>query len=83
MPAVRARISQEFGLLTLLGGLAGVTGWFWILNLYAPAIVLLGGAAAVVVAAYVSASRRHVDGTTESAALVVLAADFMSGAGYL
>jgi len=28
---------------TLPGGLAGVTGWFWILNLYAPAVVLLGG----------------------------------------
>jgi uncharacterized membrane protein (DUF4010 family) len=68
---------------TLLGGLAGVTGWFWILDLYAPAIVLLGGAAAMVVAAYVAASRRHVDGTTEIAALVVLASGFMAGAGHV
>src|SRR5215470_4303657 len=68
---------------TLLGGLAGVMGWFWILNLYAPATVLLGGAAGMIVAAYVAASRRHVDGTTEIAALVVLAAGFMAGAGYL
>lgn len=68
---------------TLLGGLAGVTGWFWILSLHAPAIVLLGGAAAVVVAAYTAGSRKHVDGTTEIAALVVLAAGYMAGSGYL
>lgn len=68
---------------TLLGGLAGVTGWFWTLNLHAPAIVLLGAAAAVVIAAYVAASRKHVDGTTEIAALIVLATGFMAGAEYL
>ena len=37
----------------------------------------------MVVAAYVAASRRHVDGTPEIAALVVLASGFMAGAGYL
>ena len=64
---------------TLLGGLAGVTGWLWTLNLHAAATILLGGATAMVVAAYVATSRKHVDGTTEVAALVVLAAAFVAG----
>jgi uncharacterized membrane protein (DUF4010 family) len=67
----------------LLGGLAGVTGWLWNQNFQAAAIILLGGATAVVVAAYIAASQRHVDGTTEVAALVVLAAGLLAGAGYL
>ena len=68
---------------TLLGGIAGVAGWFWILRFQAVAIVLLAGATALVVAAYVSASRRDVDGTTEVAALVVLSAGVLAGTGYL
>ena len=68
---------------TLLGGMAGVAGWFWILGFQAVAIVLLAGATALVVAAYVSASRRDVDGTTEVAALVVLSAGVLAGTGYL
>ena len=63
----------------LLGGLAGVAGWLWAQGERAPAALLLGGGAALVVAAYVAASRRDVDGTTEVAALVVLAAGFLAG----
>ena len=68
---------------TLLGGMAGVAGWFWTFGFQAVAIVLLAGATALVVAAYVAASRRDVDGTTEVAALVVLSAGVLAGTGYL
>ena len=63
----------------LLGGVAGLAGWLWEQGDRAPAVLLLGGAVALVVAAYVAASRRDVDGTTEVAALVVVAAGFLSG----
>ena len=66
---------------TLLGGLAGLSGWLWTAGLTAPAVVLLGAAAAITVAAYVAASRRDVDGTTEIAALVVMAAGVIAGIG--
>ena len=68
---------------TLLGGLAGIAGWLWGAGAVALATVLLGGGAALVVAAYVAASRHHVDGTTEVAALVVLAAGVLAGTGRL
>ena len=68
---------------TLLGGMAGVAGWFWTVGLQAAAIVLLAGATALVVVAYAAASRRDVDGTTEVAALVVLSAGVLAGTGYL
>ncbi len=68
---------------TLLGGLAGVTGWLWQHEARELAIVLLLSAGALVVAAYVASSRRELDATTEVAALVVLAAGVLAGAGYL
>ena len=76
----RARFAgiRTFTLLGLLGGVAGlmgVQGW------WAPAGALLAGGAALVVAAYVAASRIDVDGTTEVAALVVLAAGTLAGTG--
>lgn len=79
-PAARFAGIRTFTLLGLLGGIAGgllVDG--------APALaaVLVGGAAALVVAAYVRASRTDVDGTTEAAALVVLAAGALAGSGQL
>jgi hypothetical protein len=43
--------------------------------------VLLGAGALLVVAAYSAAARKNVDGTTEVAALVVLAAGFTAGLG--
>ena len=69
---------RTFTLLGLLGGLAGqltAAGQLW------PGVVLLAAAASLVVAAYAAASWRDVDGTTEVAALVVLAAGVMAGRG--
>jgi uncharacterized membrane protein (DUF4010 family) len=66
---------------TLLGGLGGIAGWLWLSDMRAFAIVLLAAAAALVVAAYIAASRSDVDGTTEAAALIVLAAGVLAGAG--
>lgn len=43
--------------------------------------MLLGAAAATTAAAYIAASRRDVDGTTEIAALVVMAAGVTAGIG--
>lgn len=68
---------------TLLGGLGGLAGWLSLGALLPLAVVLLGGAAALVVAAYVAASRVDVDGTTEVAAIVVLAAGTLSGSGQI
>src|ERR1700675_967630 len=59
---------------TLLGTLSGIAGWMWTQGWQVLAAVLLLGAVALVVAAYIAASLHDVDGTTEVAALVVLAA---------
>ena len=64
---------------TLLGLLAGLAGWLWSNGLHVVAGLLLGGGVALIVAAYVAASRVEVDGTTEVAALVVLAAGVIAG----
>jgi len=64
---------------TLLGLLSGMAGWMWTLGLVWLGTVLLAGAAGLVVAAYAAASRRDVEGTTEVAALVVLAAGVLAG----
>ncbi|MGE0040721.1 MAG: MgtC/SapB family protein [Vicinamibacterales bacterium] len=66
---------------TMLGGLAGLAGRLWMAGGTQPAAILLLGAVGVVVAAYVAGSRRDVDGTTEVAALVVLAAGLAAGLG--
>ena len=68
---------------TLLGGLAGTVGWLWMANLQLPAAVLLAGGTGLVVAAYAAASRKEIDGTTEVAALIVLAAGFLAGTNHL
>ncbi len=67
---------------TMLGLVAGVSGWLWTEGLEGPAAVLLAGIGALVVAAYVAASRHDVDGTTEVAAFVVLSAGALAGADY-
>jgi uncharacterized membrane protein (DUF4010 family) len=67
---------------TLIGGLGGVSGALWNLGVTGPAVVLLSGAAGLCVAAYVAASHRDVDGTTETAALVVVTAGFLAGIGF-
>ena len=68
---------------TLLGGIAGMAGWLTAQHFVAHAIVLTAGAVALVVAGYVSASRTDVDATTETAALVVIAAGLAAGMGWL
>jgi uncharacterized membrane protein (DUF4010 family) len=68
---------------TLLGGLGGLSGWMWMHGLGSLAVVVASGGAALVVAAYLAGSRREIDGTTEAAALVVLAAGLLAGAGSL
>ena len=66
---------------TLLGAVGGLSGWFWRAGMAAPAVVLLAGAVGLVIAAYVAGTRRDVDGTTEVAALVVLAAGMLAVVG--
>lgn len=68
---------------TLIGGLAGVSGWLATLNLIGIAIVLVAGTVALVVSGYVAASRHDVDATTEVAALVAIGAGVVAGTGYL
>src|SRR5215470_17521548 len=67
---------------TLLGALAGVAGWLSATGLTALAVVLLSASAAIVVVGYAVASRVSIEATTEVAAIVVLAAGTLSGAGY-
>lgn len=68
---------------TLLGGLAGLAGWLSVNQLEALGVVLLGAAAGLVVVGYIAGSRTDIDGTTEVAALVVLAAGTLAGAGHI
>lgn len=68
---------------TLLGGLAGAAGWLWTVGASALAAVLLAGAVGIVIAGYVAMSERDVEGTTEVAALVTVAAGTLAGLGYL
>lgn len=79
-PAARFAGVRTF---TLLGALAGLTGLLWTWDAKALAVTVLAAAAAMIVAAYVVASHRDVDGTTEVAALVVLAAGTTAGMGHL
>lgn len=67
---------------TLLGLVAGLSGWLWAAGLTGPAVIFLAGLGALVVVAYHAASRTDVDGTTEVAAFVVLAAGVLAGAGH-
>lgn len=77
-PAARFAGVRTF---TLLGALAGLSGLLWTWGAPALAITVLAAASAMVVTAYVVASGRDIDGTTEVAALVVLAAGAASGLG--
>lgn len=65
----------------MLGAIAGIAGW---LSNAEPAIaaLLIAGAVGLTVAAYVASSRRDVDGTTEVAAVLLIAAGALSGMGY-
>ena len=79
-PAARFAGIRTF---SMLGALAGLSGWLWNAGATAPAVLLLMGAVAIVVTAYVAASRHDIDGTTEVAALVVLAAGVLAGIGWI
>jgi uncharacterized membrane protein (DUF4010 family) len=68
---------------TMLGGLGGASGWLWALGVTVPSAILCAGATLIVVAGYVASSRKDVDGTTEVAALVVVAAGILAGLDYL
>ncbi len=70
----------------VLGLLAGVAGWLHETGRVAVAFVLLAGGVALTVAAYVIAARRDaegIEGTTEAAALAVLALGAAAGMGYV
>ena len=66
---------------TLLGGLGGMAGAFLAAGWPTLAAATFAAPAALVVAAYVAGSPDDIDGTTEVAALVVLTAGVLSGAG--
>jgi uncharacterized membrane protein (DUF4010 family) len=66
---------------TMLGAVGGLSGWLWTTGVTVPAAILFAGAVMIVVAAYVAGSRHDIDGTTEVAALVVLAAGVLAGVG--
>jgi uncharacterized membrane protein (DUF4010 family) len=81
-PAARFAGVRTFLLLGLLGGLAG---WMIDGGLMVPGVLLLASGALLIVAAYVMAARRGgaaVDGTTEVAALVVLALGAIASLGF-
>ncbi len=70
----------------LLGGLGGVAGLLLTAGFLWAATALLAGGVALSVAAYVMAVKREgstTDGTTETAALAVLAVGTMAGLGWL
>ncbi len=77
-PAARFAGLRTF---TMLGAVGGLSGWLWSAGVTAPGAILFGGAVMITVAAYVAGSRQDVDGTTEVAALVVLAAGVLAGMG--
>jgi len=66
---------------TMLGAVGGISGWLWTAGITSAATILLAGAVAIVAAAYVAGSRRDIDGTTEVAALIVVAAGMLAGIG--
>jgi uncharacterized membrane protein (DUF4010 family) len=79
-PAARFAGIRTF---TMLGAVAGFSGLLWTAGVTAPAAILFAGAVTIVAAAYVAGSRQNIDGTTEVAALVVLAAGVLAGMGYI
>jgi uncharacterized membrane protein (DUF4010 family) len=66
---------------TMLGTASGLSGYLWNAGVTVPSAILMAGAVTLVAIAYFAASRNDVDGTTEVAALVVLAAGVLAGIG--
>lgn len=77
-PAARFAGIRTF---TMLGAIGGLSGWLWSTGVQVPAAILLVGGVAIVATAYVAGSRQDIDGTTEVAALLVLAAGVLAGVG--
>lgn len=67
---------------TLMGLVAGLSGWLWTAGLTGLAVILLAGVGGLIIVAYQAVSRRDVDGTTEVAAFVVITAGVLAGAGH-
>jgi len=81
-------LARFAGLRTFLmiGTLGGISGWLVDTGAATAGAVLLAGASALVVAAYVLAARvggHAIEGTTEVAALLVLALGVVAGLGFL
>jgi uncharacterized membrane protein (DUF4010 family) len=77
-------LNARFGGLrtfTMIGLVAGIAGWWTTAGLMGPATVLLAGTVAIIIVAYFAASRTDIDATTEVAALVVVVAGVLAGAG--
>jgi uncharacterized membrane protein (DUF4010 family) len=68
---------------TMLGAVGGFTGLLWTAGVTVPAAILFAGAVTIVATAYLAGSRHDIDGTTEVAALVVLAAGALAGIGWV
>jgi uncharacterized membrane protein (DUF4010 family) len=68
---------------TLIGGVSGVAGWLTTLQSAAIAAILVAGAVLLVAISYTETSRRGFDATTEAAGLVVIAAGFSAGLGWI
>jgi uncharacterized membrane protein (DUF4010 family) len=66
---------------TMLGLIAGLSGWLMSVALAGPAIVLLTACGLLIAIGYARASRDAIDATTEVAAVVVLAAGVLAGIG--
>jgi len=79
-PAARFAGIRTF---TMLGAIAGLSGWLWNAGVTTPAAILFAGAVIIVAAAYIAGSRHDIDGTTEVAAIVVLAAGVVAGLGWI
>jgi len=65
----------------MLGALAGISGWLWLSDARAIAVVLMSAAASLIAIGYARASRDDIDGTTEVAGVVVLATGALAGMG--
>jgi uncharacterized membrane protein (DUF4010 family) len=66
---------------TLIGLASGLAGWLWTAGAEAPAVVLFGGLVGLTLVAYFQAASADIDGTTEVAALVAIAAGGIAGGG--
>ncbi len=70
----------------LIGALGGVAGWLVSMGIETAGAVLLAGGSALIIAAYIQGARpggATIEGTTEVAAMVVLALGTLAGLGFV